>query len=109
MDGSADADMSQWIEENYWSDEDEAATSFKLEDMDDLATLVKFYADRPVTMRLSVDFHAQEFSTYATLSPMYKDGGYAAKEDADLSPATAAKKLTAIARSLGKWADKNPS
>lgn len=112
LDGSADADLAQWIEDSYYDIDEEACATFELEDMDDLVTLIKFYADRPVTLRLAVSIEAQEFATHASLNPMYQGdilGGYRAKEDADLSPATAAKKLSAISRALSDWADKNPS
>jgi hypothetical protein len=111
-DGSADANLLQWIEESYYDtdiDEDACAT-FQLDGMDDLVTLVKFYALRPVTMRLAVNIDAREFATYASLNPMYKGnilGGYRAKEGPELSPATAAKKLDAIAHALARWAEKN--
>jgi hypothetical protein len=111
VDGSADADLLQWIEESYYDIDEDACATFQLDDMDDLVTLVKFYAPRPVTMRLAVNIDAQEFATYASLNPMYQGdilGGYKAKEGAELSPATAAKKLDAMSRALAKWAEKNP-
>ena len=110
MHSSADADLLQWIEESYYDYEEDACATFQLEDMDDLVTLVKFYADRPVTLRLAVGIEAQEFVCNASLNPMYQGnilGGYKAKEGAELSPATAAKKLDAIAHALAKWAEKN--
>jgi len=112
MDGSADADLAQWIEDSYYDIDEEACATFQLEDMDDLVTLMKFYSDRPVTLRLTVSIEAQEFATHASLNPMYQGdilGGYRAIENADLSPATAAKKLSAISRALSDWADKNPA
>jgi hypothetical protein len=111
VDGSADADLLQWIEEGYYDIDDDGCATFQLDDMDDLVTLVKFYAPRTVTMRLAVNVDAQEFEAYASLNPMYQGdilGGYRAKEGEELSPATAAKKLDAMSRALAKWAEKNP-
>lgn len=105
-----DDDLLKWIEESYYDIDEDACASFELEDMDDLVTLVKFYGDRPVTLRLAVSIGTQEFETYASLNPMYQGdilGGYRAKPDADLSPSIAAKKLDAISRALTQWAENN--
>lgn len=112
MDGSADADLAQWIEESYYDIDEDACARFELDDMDDLVTLIKFYADRPVTLRLTVSIESQEFICNASLNPMYQGdilGGYRAKEGADLSPATAATKLRAIAQAMEGWQGRIPA
>ena len=108
--GGKDSELEQRIEENYWSDEDESCVSFNVSDMDDLRMLMEFYRKKTVTMRLVANIETNEWSAHAGISPKFQGaitGHHRAKEGAELSPATAAKKLDAIAHALARWAEKN--
>jgi hypothetical protein len=112
IDGKAEPELERRIEENYWSDEDECCVSFKVSDMDDLRMLMEFYREKTVTMRLIANIETNEWSAHAGISPKFQGaitGHHRAKEGAELSPATAAKKLDAIAHALSRWAEKNPA
>jgi hypothetical protein len=112
IDGKAEPELEQRIEENYWSDEDECYVSFQIADMDDLRMLMEFYREKTVTMRLVANIETNEWSAHAGISPKFQGaitGHHRAKEGAELSPATAAKKLDAISHALAKWAEKNPA
>jgi hypothetical protein len=102
--------LDQRIQENYWADEDDCSASFQIADMDDLRMLMDFYREKTVTMRLIANIETNEWSAHAGISPKFQGavtGHHRAKEGAELSPATAAKKLDAIAHALAKWAEKN--
>jgi hypothetical protein len=106
-----DPELDQRIQENYWADEDDCSASFQIADMDDLRMLMDFYREKTVTMRLIANIETNEWSAHAGISPKFQGavtGHHRAKEGAELSPATAAKKLDAIAHALAKWAEKNP-
>ena len=108
--GGKDSELEQRIEESYWSDEDESCVSFKVSDMDDLRMLMEFYREKTVTMRFIANIETNEWSAHAGISPKFQGaitGHHRAKEGAELSPATAAKKLDAIAHALSTWAEKN--
>ena len=108
--GGKDSELERRIEENYWSDEDESCVSFKVSDMDDLRMLMEFYREKTVTMRFIANIETNEWSAHAGISPKFQGaitGHHRAKEGAELSPATAAKKLDAIAHALSTWAEKN--
>jgi hypothetical protein len=111
IDGKTAPELEQRIEENYWSDEDECCVSFQVADMDDLRMLMEFYREKTVTMRLVANIETNEWSAHAGISPKFQGaitGHHRAKEGAELSPATAAKKLDAISHALARWAEKNP-
>ncbi len=106
-----DPELDQRIQENYWADEDDCSVSFQIADMDDLRMLMDFYREKTVSMRLIANIETNEWSAHAGISPKFQgsiSGHHRAKEGAELSPATAAKKLDAIAHALAKWAEKNP-
>jgi hypothetical protein len=61
-------------------------------------------------MRFIANIETNEWSAHAGISPKFQGaitGHHRAKEGAELSPATAAKKLDAIAHALSTWAEKN--
>jgi hypothetical protein len=112
INSKTEPELEQRIEENYWSDEDECCVSFQVADMDDLRMLMEFYREKTVTMRLIANIETNEWSAHAGISPKFQGavtGHHRAKEGAELSPATAAKKLDAIAHALSRWAEKNPA
>lgn len=98
------------IRESYYADEDEASASFEITSIEDLAEIMKFYDGRSVRMSLGVTVDAPEFSTSAALTEKFPRGIYGsfrALQADDLSPATAASKIIAIAHSLSRWEQKN--
>ena len=72
--------------------------------------ILKLYAGRSVHISLGVEVKTPEFSTHAALCEKWPRGTSAcfrALETEDLSPATAASKMIAIAHALSRWEKKN--
>ena len=102
--------MDARIQENYYADEDEASATFEISDMEDLLAVMKLYQGKSVRLSLNVTVEAPEFSTHANLSEKWQrgvSGSFRMIESDDVSPATAANKLIAIAHSLSRWQSKN--
>ena len=98
------------IRDSYYSDEDAAYASFELTSIEDMLDILKFYDGRSIRMSLGVTVDSPEFSTSAALSqnfPRSIYGSFRALQSDDLSPATAASKIIAIAHSLSRWEEKN--
>jgi hypothetical protein len=112
INGKTEPELERRIEESFWQDDDECCASINVSDMDDLRMLMEFYREKTVTMRLIANIETNEWSAHAGISPKFQGaitGHHRAKEGAELSPATAAKKLDAISHALAKWAEKNPA
>ena len=104
--------LDERIRESYYADEDDAAVGFDIEGIEDLMEILKFYAGRSVHISLGVEVKTPEFSTHAALCEKWQRGtkaSFRALETEDLSPATAASKMIAIAHSLSRWEKKNNS
>ena len=104
--------LDERIRESYYADEDDAAVGFDIEGIEDLMEILKFYAGRSVHISLGVEVKTPEFSTHAVLCEKWQRGteaSFRALETEDLSPATAASKMIAIAHSLSRWEKKNNS
>ena len=94
------------IKESYYADEDNACVGFDIADIEDLLEILKFYADRSVHISLGVTVETPEFSIHAALCEKWQRGtiaSFRAIEKDDLSPATAANKMIAIAHALSRW------
>jgi hypothetical protein len=98
--------LEERIRESYYADEDEAAVAFDIEGIEDLMEILNFYAGRSVHISLGVEVKTPEFLTHAALGEKWQRGTHAsfrALETEDLSPATAASKIIAIAHALSRW------
>lgn len=98
------------IQESYYIDDDEAMTGFDIDSIEDLMEILKFYAGRSVNISLGVKVKTPEISTDAVLCEKLQRGtrsSFRALETEDLSPATAASKMIAIAQALSRWEKKN--
>lgn len=101
--------LDERIRESYYADEDDAAVGFDIEGIEDLMEILKFYAGRSVHISLGVEVKTPEFSTHAALCEKWQRGtsaSFRALESDDLSPATAASKMIAIAHALSRWEKK---
>ena len=102
--------LDERIRESYYADEDDAAVGFDIDGIEDLMEILKFYAGRSVHISLGVEVKTPEFSTHAALCEKWQRGtsaSFRALETEDLSPATAASKMIAIAHALSRWEKKN--
>jgi hypothetical protein len=102
--------LDERIRESYHADEDEACVGFDIDSIEDLMGILKFYAGRPVHISLGVTVETPEISTHAALSEKWQRGtsaSFRSMETDDLSPATAASKMIAIAHALSRWEKKN--
>jgi hypothetical protein len=102
--------LDERIRESYYADEDEACVGFNIDSIEDLMEILKFYAGRPVRISLGVTVETPEISTHAALSEKWQRGtsaSFRSMETEDLSPATAASKMIAIAHALSRWEKKN--
>ena len=100
------------IQESYYVDDDEAMTGFDIDSIEDLMEILKFYEGRSVHISFGVKVKTPEISTHAVLCEKWQRGtkaSFRALETEDLSPATAASKMIAIAHSLSRWEKKNNS
>jgi hypothetical protein len=101
-----DPAMDARIKETYYADEDESMCGFEVTDIEDLLKILKFYDGRSVRITMGVTVTTPEFETTASLSPAWQRGTLAffrALEKEDLTPATAANKMIAIAHALSRW------
>ena len=110
MEARNDKDLDDRLQDSFYADEDEAAASFELRDMEDLVKLIKFYDGRPVILAVHAQVETDQFVSYAGLSRGW-DGGPSASvqslEKDDISPSTASSRLQAIAFALEKWERSN--
>ena len=110
MEARQNPNLDERIKESYYADEDYAAVGFDIEGIEDLMEILKLYAGRSVHISLGVEVKTPEFSTHAALCEKWQRGTSAcfrALEPEDLSPATAASKMIAIADALSRWEKKN--
>lgn len=95
--------LEERIKENYYVDDDEAMTTFRVTDMDDLLMLIDFYRTKLVRLVLTAEVKTPELCTTASLVPSHqgrKHGTVRLMEEGPMSTMTAALKLQAIARAL---------
>lgn len=103
-------DIDERIKDTYFADEDDAACSFEITDMEDLLKILKFYDGRSVRMTMGVTVTTQEIETSACISPQWQggiSGFFRSLEKDDLSPGAASSKMIAIAHALSRWEKKN--
>lgn len=102
--------LNERIRESYYAVEDDVAVGFDIDGIEDLMEILKFYAGRSVHISLGVTVETPEIQTHAALGEKWQRGtsaSFRALETEDLSPATAASKMIAIAHSLSRWEKKN--